>query len=104
MNGKKDEDCFKGLDEEDFTSYLTLKIAIYLTESKAKPTHLSTFRVRLADTLKESLLKPLSQLYFAEFILICDGSKVDTEKKPHEVGINENSQVLAVGALSDKVS
>jgi hypothetical protein len=104
VNGKKDEACYKSLDEEDFTSFLTLKLAIYLTENKVKPTHLSTFRVRLADTLKESLLKPLSQLYLAEFTLICDGAKVDTEKKPHEVGINENSQVLAVGALSDRVS
>ena len=77
---------------------------MYLTDNKAKPTHLSTFRVRLTDTLKDSLLKPISQLYLAEFILICDGMKVDTEKKPHELGINENSQVVAMGALSDRVS
>ncbi len=60
--------------------------------------------MKLTDTLKESLLKPLSQIYVADFTLICDGTKVDGEKKPHEVGINENSQMVAVGALSDRVS
>ena len=55
-----DEVSYKSLNEEDFTSYLNLKVALYLlTESKAKPAQQSLFRVSLSNNLKESLLKPL---------------------------------------------
>ena len=43
-------------------------------------------------------------MYVAEFIMIHEGVQVEGEGKPHEVGIKQDAEILAVGVLSAKIA
>lgn len=57
-------------------------------------------RVNINEPINSSIVIPMSKLYGAKFILICDGKLLSVKNSPSELNLKPSTKILAIGTLT----